>query len=62
MVLVVMFLRTFFYLKKNDDLGQSNSTGTIIWTPEKNIRSGIYFVRVKSEDGLNFTKRIVYLK
>ena len=33
-----------------------------IWTPEKSVSSGIYFVRATMDDGKKIAKRIVYLK
>ncbi len=39
-----------------------NRTRTFIWMPDKSISSGIYFVRVETENGNLAAKRIVYIK
>ncbi len=36
--------------------------GKFIWTPDKSIPSGIYFVRATMNEGQMITKRIVYIK
>ncbi len=47
---------------KNRHLEMSPTSRTFVWTPEKNISSGIYFVRAKFDDGTTLTKRIIYSK
>ncbi len=37
-------------------------TRTFIWTPDKSIASGIYFVRATMDDGRTIEKKIAYLK
>ncbi len=45
-----------------DATTQSSTNRTFTWTPDKNIPSGIYFVRARTGDWQTTTKRIVYLK
>ncbi len=35
---------------------------TFIWSPDKSITSGIYFVQARTKHGMTTTKRIVYLR
>ena len=68
-----LFSNSFLPEEKGEPMGaQSQSPspweegyrmrGLLIWTPDEFVSSGIYLVRITSEDGLNQTKRIVYLK
>ena len=68
-----LFSNSFLPEEKGEPMGaQSQSPspwgegyrmrGLFIWMPDKTVSSGIYLVRITSEDGLNQTKRIVYLK
>ena len=41
---------------------EMTATRTFIWTPDETIASGIYLVRVRTEDGQQMTKRIVLVK
>ncbi len=44
-------------------LPRSQTTSrAFIWTPDKSISSGIYFVRARMNDGQAITKRIVYIR
>ncbi len=41
---------------------QGNNARTFIWMPDKSVSSGIYFVKVATENNNFIMKRIVYLK
>ncbi|RKZ24702.1 hypothetical protein DRQ29_07520, partial [bacterium] len=47
---------------KTGDARVAPTNRKFIWTPDKSIPSGIYFVRATMNDGQMITKRIVYLK
>ena len=40
----------------------SGASRGFVWTPDKSVSSGIYFVGVKTNDGQKITKRMLYLK
>jgi len=42
--------------------GSAPTNGTIIWTPDKTISSGVYLIKVTAPDGQIASKKIIYLK
>ena len=49
-------------LIRGTDRSVSDGQGVIIWTPDKSVPSGIYFIKAITPDRLYIIKRIVYIR